>query len=297
MSARATWKGLLQISLVTIPIKVFPATEASASLSFNQLHERTADTDEAHAGELCHARVQQKRWCAKCDREVPMAEIVKGYEFEKDKYVLVNDDELAAIAPLSAKVIDLVQFVEASALEPRLVDRAYYLAPDGPDGGPAQAAYGILCEAMAGSVGIGKLAIYGREYLVAVGPQHGTLLLYTLHYAAELREAPYAAPNPRAVRGTFTLPAAEVTLAQRVILALAGPLSLTDFTDEYRDGVRQLIAAKIAGVEYIVPAIAETAGAVLNLKASLEMSLDAVRATKGTKAAKVSIDTKERKRA
>ncbi len=119
MSARATWKGFLKISLVTIPIKVFPATESSDGLSFNQLH-----------GE-CTTRVTQKKWCATCDREVTSAEIVKGFEFEPGHYVLLLPEELAAVQPPSTRVIDLVQFAEASALEPLYIDRAYYLAPDG----------------------------------------------------------------------------------------------------------------------------------------------------------------------
>ena len=291
MADRATWKGTLQIARVQIPIKVFPATESSDSVSFNQLH------DQDLLGHPCHARIKQKTVCPSCDREVPHAEIVKGFEFEKDRYVLVNADELAAIAPLSTKVIDLVQFAEVSALELRLVDRAYYLAPDGPDPGPAHAAYAILVEAMAGSVGIGKLAIYGREYLVAVGPRDGALLLYTLHHAAELRAAPYTAPDPRAVRGSFTLPAAEVTLAQRVMLALCRPLDLAAFTDEYRDGVRQLIAAKIAGEEYVRAPIAETP-AVGNLHDALVQSLAAVRATQAaqiTTPAKVTLREKRKR--
>jgi DNA end-binding protein Ku len=252
MADRATWKGTLQIARVQIPIKVFPATESSASISFNQLHDAMR-TDEGHTRERCHTRVQQKRWCATCVREVPTAEIVKGFEFETGRYVLVNDEEVAAIAPLSTKVIDLVQFADVSALPWLAIDRAYYLAPDGPDPGPAHEAYAIVCEAMAGQIGIGKLAIYGREYLVAVGPRDGALLLYTLHHAAEQRTAPYTTPDPRPVRGSFTLPPVAVTLAQRIILALSGPLDLAAFTDEYRDGVRQLIAAKIAGEEYVVP--------------------------------------------
>src|SRR4029077_10960181 len=119
MAARATWKGYLKISLVNIPIKVFPATESSATISFNQLH---AD---------CQTRIQQKRWCPHCSREVPMSEIVKGYEFEKGRYVILSSEEIDTVKPASTRVIDLIQFADESALDPMYVDRSYYLAPDG----------------------------------------------------------------------------------------------------------------------------------------------------------------------
>jgi DNA end-binding protein Ku len=199
--------------------------------------------------------------------------------------VILQPEELEAVAPPSTKVIDLVTFAAVSALELRTIDRTYYLAPDGPDGGPAHDAYAILVEAMAGQVGIGKLAIYGREYLIAVGPLRGTLVLYTLHHAAELRDVPYAAPDPRAVRGSFTLPAAEVTLAQRVILALSGALDLGAFTDQVQADLRRLIDAKIAGDEIVEPVPIATPP-VVNLREALTRSLLAVRATKGSKVAK-----------
>ena len=119
MAARPTWKGYLKISLVNIPIKVFPATDAGATLSFNQLH-----------GE-CQTRIQQKRWCPKCEKEVPNTDIVKGYEFEKGRYVVMDEEDLAKVRPESTRVIDLVQFTEVSAIDPIYIERPYYLAPDG----------------------------------------------------------------------------------------------------------------------------------------------------------------------
>ena len=111
MAARPTWKGFLKISLVNIPIRVFPATDSAATISFNQLHAE------------CQTRIQQKRWCPKCDREVPMSEIAKGYEFEKGRYVVVTEDDMSKVRPESTRVIDLVQFTEASSIDPLLVER------------------------------------------------------------------------------------------------------------------------------------------------------------------------------
>ena len=100
MAARPTWKGFLKISLVNIPVRVFPATDSAATISFNQLH-----------GE-CQTRIQQKRWCPKCEREVPLSEVVKGYEFEKGRYVVMDEEDLAKVRPESTRVIDLVQFTD-----------------------------------------------------------------------------------------------------------------------------------------------------------------------------------------
>jgi len=267
--ARVAWKGVLKISLVTIPIKVFPATESAGSISFNQLH-----------GE-CQTRMQQKRWCPKCAREVANADIVKGFEFEKDRYVILNEDELDAVQPPSTKVIDLTQFADASELEPYSIDRSYYLAPDGE---VAAEAFAVLQIAMRHRVGVGKLAIYGREYLVAVRPTQipapaifqTVLMLHTLHHAAELRSVEHIdAMQAFAVQA----PVAQVKVAQQVIAALMGPLDLADFTDAYQQDIRQLIDAKIAGEEIVVSLPIETP-AVLDLRAALEQSLAAVSATK-----------------
>lgn len=267
MSARATWKGVLKISLVNIPIKVYPATESREALAFHQLH-----------GE-CQARIHQRKWCATCGREVTSAEIVKGFEFEKGRYVILQPEEFDAVQPPSSRVIDLVQFADVGELDPLFLDRAYYLVPDGTLAG---AAYAVVRDAMAGFVGIGKLAIYGREYLVAVRPQHGRLmLLYTLHHVAEIRSADaieeLAAVPARA-------PLADSKLARSVIDAFTGPLDLADFTDEYQADLRRLIDAKVAGEEIVVPP-ADPAIPVVDLQAALTQSLLAVSAAKKRTAA------------
>ncbi len=250
MTPRATWKGVLQISLVRIPIKVYPATSESESIRFNQLHD------------ACTTRITQRRWCVSCAREVPSAEIVKGYEFAVGKYVILQDEELDAVAPESTHTIHVTQFVRPAAVELRMIDRAYYLAPDGAD---AALAYALLGSAMQGYLGIGTLALYGREYVVAVDPFRGSLLLYTLHPAAEWREAPYVA-DPVRVTGT------DVSQATRLVTAMAGPLNLSTFTDQYQTDLRRLIDAKIAGEEIVEPPVVASVP-VLALKDALTQSL------------------------
>src|SRR5471030_2572062 len=246
MAARATWKGYLKVSLVTIPIKVFPATESSATISFNQLH-----------GE-CRTRIQQKRWCPHCNREVPTAEIVKGYEFEKGNYVVLSDEDFENVKTESTRVINLVQFADDSAIDPMYVDRTYYLAPDGP---VASDAFAVMREGMKGKVGVGKLALYGREYLVAVRPHERGIVMHTLHHAAEIRSAD-------AVEELNSLPAQvkpdEIKLAKQVIEMFEAPLNLRDYRDEYRAGLQRIIDAKIAGEEVVAPSV-EAAPKVVNL--------------------------------
>jgi DNA end-binding protein Ku len=261
MAVRPTWKGFLKVSLVNIPVKVFPASEASATISFNQLH-----------GE-CRTRIQQKRWCAHCSREVPNTEIVKGYEFEKGRYVALSEDDFEKVRPESTRVIDLVQFTDDSALDPIYVDRAYYLAPDGPVAGDA---FAVMREGMAGKIGIGKLALYGREYLVAVRPRARGLVMYTLHHAAEIRDMD-------AVEELSGVPRAskpeEVTLARQIIGTFEKPLDLWSYTDRYREGLQRVIDAKIAGEEIVAPAV-DAPPQVVNLMEALKKSLEAVSAGK-----------------
>ncbi len=261
MAPRATWKGFLKISLVNIPIKVFPATESSGSISFNQLH-----------GE-CQTRIQQKRWCPHCNREVPNSEIVKGYEFEKGRYVVLSEDDFDKVRPESTRVIDLVQFADESAIDPIYVDRAYYLAPDG---SMAADAFAVMREGMKGKVGIGKLALYGREYLVAVRPQQRGIVMYTLHHAAEIRSIDEV-EELNAV--SASVKPEEMKLARQVIGTFEGPLNLKDYRDEYREGLQRIIEAKIAGEEVVAPA-ADTPPKVVNLMEALKKSLDAVSTAK-----------------
>jgi DNA end-binding protein Ku len=259
---------------------VFPATETAGSISFNQLH-----------GE-CQTRIQQKRWCPHCEREVPNTEIVKGYEFEKGHYVVVTEEDFEKVRPESTRVIDLVQFADDSAIDPIYVDRAYYLAPDGP---VAADAFAVMRDGMRGKVGIGKLALYGREYLVAVKPYDRGIVMYTLHHAAEIRGLD-AVEELNSV-ATKVKPE-EIKLAKQVIETFDAPLNLKDYKDEYREGLQNIIDAKIAGEEVVAPEVEEPPK-VVNLMEALRKSLDSV-GTPRKKIAKVEpkiVPVAKRKRA
>jgi DNA end-binding protein Ku len=261
MPLRPTWKGYLKVSLVTIPVKVFPATESAAALSFNQLH-----------GE-CQTRIQQKRWCPHCEREVANTELVKGYEFEKGRYVVVSEEDIQKVRVESTRVIELSQFTDDASIDPIYVDRAYYLAPDGP---MSASAFAVMREGMAGKAGIGKVALYGREYLVAIRPQKKGLVMYTLHHDAEIRSIDQ-------IEELSSLPAKvkpdEMKLAKQVIATFDGELNLKDYTDEYKAGLRKIIDAKIAGEEIVAPEVAEPPK-VVDLMEALRRSLDQVSTSK-----------------
>jgi DNA end-binding protein Ku len=275
MAARPTWKGYLKVSLVNIPIKVFPATDAQSTVSFNQLH-----------GE-CQTRIQQKRWCPTCDREVASREVVKGYEFEKGRYVVVGEDDLAKVRTESTRVIDLVRFADDSSIDPIYVDRAYYLAPDGPT---ATAAFAVMREGLRGKAGIGKLALYGREYLVAVRPRDRGLVMYTLHHAAEIR-------SMEAIDELGAVPATvkpeELKLARQVIQTFEGDLDLSSFRDEYQEQLRQIIDAKVAGEEVVAPPV-QASAQVVNLMEALKKSLHSV-STGRKKPAKATLPERQQK--
>ncbi len=261
MSARPTWKGYMKISFVTVPVRVFPATDTAATIRFNQLHSE------------CQTRLQQKRWCSSCEREVDKTEVVKGYEFERGRYVVLDDEDLAKARPESTRIINLVRFADMDAIDPIYVDKPYYLAPDG---AVAAGAFVVIREALRGKAGIGKLALYGREYPVAIQPRENGLVMYTLRRANEVR-------SMGAIDELDQLPTEvnddEVALARQVIANFEGDVDLGGFEDQYQAELRSVIDAKIAGEEFVVHEI-EAPAKVVDLMAALRKSLDSVSESK-----------------
>jgi DNA end-binding protein Ku len=261
MAARPTWKGYLKISLVNIPVKVFPATDAGATISFNQLHAE------------CQTRIQQKRWCPHCEKEVPNTDIVKGFEFEKGRYVVVDDEDMDKVRVESTRVINLETFTDDDSIDPIYLERPYYLAPDGP---VAKQAFAVIREGMKGKAGIGKVALYGREYLIKVQPREKGLVMYTLRHASEIRSMDAIdelADMPE------TLKPDEVKLAKQVMGTFEGEVDLKTIKDEYQEGLRSIIDAKIEGREVVAPEV-EAPPKVVNLMEALRKSLDSISAKK-----------------
>jgi DNA end-binding protein Ku len=278
MAARPTWKGYLKISLVNIPVRVFPATDAAATLSFNQLHAE------------CQTRIQQKRWCPHCEREVANSDLVKGFEFEKGRYVVVNEEDIEKVRTESTRVINLERFTDEGEIDPIYLERPYYLAPDGP---VAREAFAVIREGMKGKAGIGKVALYGREYLVKVQPREKGLIMYTLRHASEIRSMSAIdelAEMPEKVN------ASEVKLAQQVIGTFEGAVDFDAYKDEYQVGLREIIDAKIEGREVVAPEV-EAPPKVVNLMEALRKSLDSISTSRKKPAGSVTRMAVPKKRA
>src|ERR1700741_869327 len=278
MAARPTWKGYLKISLVNIPVKVFPATDAGATLSFNQLHAEG------------RTRIQQKRWCPHCEREVPNTDIVKGYEFEKGRYVVVGDEDGEKVRVESTRVINLERFTDGNTIEAISPKRPYYLAPHGQ---VAKEAFAVIREGMKGKAGIGKVALYGREYLVKVQPREQGLVMYTLRHANEIRSMEaieHLADMPVSVKPE------EVKLAKQVMGTFAGDVDLQEYRDDYQVGLREIIDAKIEGREIVAPEV-EAPPKVVNLMEALRKSLDTISSNKKAPAPVTRMPAPQKKRA
>jgi DNA end-binding protein Ku len=262
MAARAIWKGHLRLSLVTIPIRVFPATNAAAEIRFHQLHR------------VCETRIQYRKWCPHCEREVSNDEIVKGYEFERGRYVELEAEDIDKVRPESTRIVNLSQVADASAVDPLLYDTPYFLAPDGK---VAAESFAVLRDALQGKAAIGTVAFHGRERLVAIEPRDNGLVMHTLRRANELRQM-------TAIEELGDVPkkakAEEVSLAKKVMGGFEHTLDLSKYRDAYEDALRAIIRQKIAGKEIVEPTSTEEPPRVVNLMDALRKSLDQVSAQK-----------------
>ena len=260
MAPRASWTGYLRLSLVTIPVRLYNAVSSTSKVSLNQLHKD------------CNVRLRQQMVCPEHGK-VEKEDIVKGYEFEKGRYVIVDDEDIEKVRVDSTRVINLEQFTDDTAIDPIYLERPYYLAPDGP---VAKEAFAVIREGMKGKAGIGKVALYGREYLVKVQPREQGLIMYTLRHANEIR-------SMDAIDELGDMPAKikpdEVRLAQQVIGTFEGDVDFQSYRDEYQIGLREIIDAKIEGREVVSPEV-EAPPKVVNLMEALRQSLERVSAGK-----------------
>jgi DNA end-binding protein Ku len=262
---RAMWKGAISFGLVTIPVSVYPATEEK-TLRFNQLHD-----DDG-------GRIRMKRVCSIDGEEVGYEHIVKGYEYEKDRYVILTDDDFEAIPVESSRSIDIQQFVDLEEIDPMLYKKSYYLVPEE----TGAKAYALLREALnkAGKVGVAKVSFRDKEHLAALRFRDEAFVLETMFWPDEIREADFGGVDvdskPRAN---------ELEMAQTLIDNLTAAWNPAEFTDEYRESLLRVVEAKINGEEIEVVE-AEPAAKVVDLMEALKASVAA--AKKETKAAPVS---------
>jgi len=255
MAGRASWKGYLKLSLVSCPVKLYPATSSSAGkISFNLLHKDTLN------------RVQQKYHDPELG-EIDRADLVKGYQFEKDKYVVVTSEELDEIEIESSKTIDIDGFVDQGDVDPIYFDSTYYLAPDGPI---AEETFSVILEAMrkAGKVAVARIVLSGRERLVTIQPSEDGLRLTTLRSAKEVREPASALDKLNAKYSDDMLGMAGQIIAQKLM-----SFAPDAFEDRYEEALLALVKSKIAGGDPVITKAPER-GNVVNLMDALKRSIE-----------------------
>jgi DNA end-binding protein Ku len=256
---RAIWSGSISFGLVNIPVKLYSAVSRK-TVHFNQLDMRTG------------ARVKQKRVDAETGEEVPWDQIVKGYELSSGAYVTVSDDEMAALDPKAVRTIEIEEFVDLSAIDPIFYDSAYYLAPD-----KASKPYALLARAMEaeGKVGIAHFVLRTKQYLAAIRPSDGRLLLSTMVYADEVNDPASIAELDEVV--DVEISDRELAMASQLVESLAADFEPDRFRDTYREAVLDLIEKKASGQEVVAPVSQIQPDKVIDLMAALEASVAAAK--------------------
>jgi DNA end-binding protein Ku len=250
------WKGAISFGLVTIPVAVYPATEEK-TLRFNQLHDEDG------------GRIRYKRVCEKDGEEVSFEHIVKGYEVEKDRYVVLTDDDFDAVPVASSRAIDIVQFVEFDEIDPVMFKKSYYLVPEE----TGAKAYSLLREAMKEDdrVGIAKVSFRDKEHIAALRFKDDAFVLETMFWPDEIREADFGGVDVHEnVRDQ------ELTMARQLIDSLTSEWDPEEFSDAYREALLEIVEAKLNGQEIEVVE-AEPAAKVVDLMEALKASVAAAK--------------------
>lgn len=255
---RAIWKGAINFGLVTIPVGLYTATE-NKTPKFKQL--RATD----------HSAIRYKRVAEADGQEVVWDDIVKGYEFEKDRYVVFTDDELAAAHPEGNKLVDVIQFVDETEIDPMMYKSTYYLAPEK----TGIKAYRILEQALAekGRVGVAKVSIREKQQLATIRAKDGVIVMETMYWPDEIREAEFEELDA----DNIEIRPEEVEMAATLIDNLTKPFDSRRFVDQTREAIEQLAAKKVAGEEIVLPEAPE-ATKVVDLLEALKASVEATKA-------------------
>jgi DNA end-binding protein Ku len=250
--ASTVWKGHLTFGLVSLPVKLYSAAR-SETVSFNQLHKSD------------HSRVKQVLYCQVEDKPVPRSELVKGYEYEKDKYVVVDEEEIKKVAPKTAKTMEILEFVKQSEVDPVYFESSYYLAPDEAGEKP----YCLLFEALrrSGYIALAKIAMHNREHIVILRPGKHGMMMHTMYYKDEVRQTEEFRTDTSLVKDK------ELELAMALIDSLTAPFEPEKYKDTYRENLKAMIDAKVAGKETVAAPAAQHLAPVVDILEALKMSL------------------------
>ena len=250
--AASVWSGYLTFGLISMPVRLFSGARSS-SISFHMLHR-----DDL-------SRVKQQLYCPVDNRVIGRDEIVKGYEYRKDEYVIIEPEEIKKIEPKTAKTMEILEFVKSSEVDPIYFESSYYMMPEEAGRRP----YALLSKALEESeyVAIAKLTMHNREYTVFLRPKEGGLMLHTMYYSEEVREVEgFGRPDVELKEG-------EVKIAHQLIEALAGEWDPEKYHDNFQENLKELIQAKLEGQEVKPVEKPKKLAPVVDLMAALKQSL------------------------
>jgi DNA end-binding protein Ku len=249
--AASVWKGHLTFGLVSFPIRLFSAAR-SETISFNLLHK-----DD-------HSRIKQMTYCQAEDKPVPRSELVKGYEYEKDHYVVIDDEDIKKVAPKTAKVMEILEFVKDSQVDPLYLESSYYVAPD--DGG--EKPYALLFQALREShfYAVAKVAMHNREHIIVLRPGPKGIVSHTMYYQDEIRHVEEFRTDTSLVKEK------ELAMAKMLISSLEADFEPQKYHDTYRDNLQKMIEDKIEGRK-VVATPDQHVAPVIDIMEALKKSL------------------------
>jgi len=256
---RSIWKGHIRFSLVTIPVRIYNAINTSETIHFNQLHRDDGGP------------VGYEKKCKVCGKPLMTDEIVKGYQFEKDQYIIVEPGDLEKVKLKTTKIIEIEGFVDRASVNPMMYEAAYFT---GPDGDVASKSYALLKEALeeSGKLGLGRVVLRDREDIVAIAPHKDGLVMYKLHYPSELRsmdDVPQLDKHQKA-------DASALKLAHTLIDTMTTSVDQIEMKDRYTGALREMFEAKIQGREVVVAPEKETP--TVDIMSALKESIEQVKA-------------------
>lgn len=254
---KAIWKGHIRFSLVTIPILVYNAVDTEQTIKFNLLHK-----DD-------HGSIGYDKRCKKCNKVLTSEDIVKGYKYEPERYVVVEDGDLEKIHLKSTRIIEIEGFIDSKEVHPTLYEVPYYAGPDGP---VAVQAYALLAAALkeTGKIGVGKVVLHDREDVVMIAPYDKAIVLYKLRSPAEIRSI-----GNIPLLDDATIDQEKLKLAHSLVNSMTTTLDKLDLTDKYHDALRTMIEAKIAGKEIVE--VEEIEKPVVDIMTALKKSIEQAR--------------------
>jgi DNA end-binding protein Ku len=250
--AATVWKGYITFGLISVPVRLFTAARGER-VGFNQLHRE------------CNTRIRQQLFCPTCNRTVERSEIIKGYEYSKDQYVLVEEKEIKQIAPESADAMEIMEFVKLEEVDPLYFESSFYATPEE----AGRKAYHLLTDTMhkLGYAAIAKLTMHQREYTVLIRSRDNGLTLHTMYYPNEIRAVAEYGRD-----ANFEVKPQEAKLAEQLIESLAASFEPEKYSDAYQQRLKELVEAKREGKE-ITPTEGPKLAPVIDLMAALQESL------------------------